>query len=32
VENPRAVLAGNAVDFELPVSRVKRRKWYQFWD
>ena len=31
VENPEAVLAGDAVDFELPVRGVKRRKWYQFW-
>ena len=31
VENPRAVLAGDAVDFELPATGVKRRKWYQFW-
>ena len=31
VENPKAVLAGDAVDFELPASRVKGRKWYQFW-
>jgi protein-tyrosine phosphatase len=31
VDNPRAVLAGDTVDFELPASGVKRRKWYQFW-
>jgi protein-tyrosine phosphatase len=31
VDNPRAVLAGDAVDVELPAVRVKRRKWYQFW-
>ena len=31
VDNPRAVLAGDTVDFELPASGGKRRKWYQFW-
>ncbi|MEP7305871.1 MAG: CpsB/CapC family capsule biosynthesis tyrosine phosphatase [Acidobacteriota bacterium] len=31
VENPRAVLTGAAVDFELPPTSVRRRKWYQFW-
>ena len=31
VENPRAVLTGDAVDFEFPATGVKRRKWYQFW-
>jgi protein-tyrosine phosphatase len=30
-ENPRAVLAGEAVDFEFPAGAVTRRKWYQFW-
>ena len=31
VDNPRAVVMGNAVDFELPPTGAKRRKWYQFW-
>ena len=31
VENPEAVVMGNAVDFELPTTGAKRRKWYQFW-
>jgi protein-tyrosine phosphatase len=31
VENPGAVLAGDAIDFELPARTGKRRKWYQFW-
>ena len=31
VENPAAVLAGDALDFEFPAGVVKRRKWYQFW-
>jgi protein-tyrosine phosphatase len=31
VENPKAVVAGDAVDFELPARAGKRRKWYQFW-
>ena len=31
VENPRAVLEGDAVEFEFPADQVKRRKWYQFW-
>ena len=31
VENPKAVLAGDAVNFKLPAGSVKRRKWYQFW-
>jgi protein-tyrosine phosphatase len=30
-ENPRAVLAGEAVEFEFPATAVTRRKWYQFW-
>jgi protein-tyrosine phosphatase len=31
VENPKAVLEGDAVEFEFPATSVKRRKWYQFW-
>ena len=30
-ENPRAVLAGDSIDFEWPRESVRRRKWYQFW-
>jgi protein-tyrosine phosphatase len=30
-DNPRAVLTGAAIDFELPPGVRKRRKWYQFW-
>jgi protein-tyrosine phosphatase len=31
VDNPRAVLEGDAIDFQLPVKQFRRRKWYQFW-
>jgi protein-tyrosine phosphatase len=31
VENPSAVVEGNAIDYELPIRDVKSRKWYQFW-
>lgn len=31
VENPRAVLTGETVDFELPAGGTTSRKWYQFW-
>jgi protein-tyrosine phosphatase len=30
VENPRAVLAGETIDFEFPAGAPKARKWYQF--
>jgi protein-tyrosine phosphatase len=31
VDNPRAVITGGHVDFELPPVVARRRKWYQFW-
>ena len=31
VENPRAVLTGDAVELDLPAGAPKRRRWYQFW-
>jgi protein-tyrosine phosphatase len=31
VDNPKAVLTDEAVDFEFPPASVKSRKWYQFW-
>jgi protein-tyrosine phosphatase len=31
VDNPRAVLTGATVDFEMPAHAVRRRKWYRFW-
>jgi protein-tyrosine phosphatase len=30
-DNPRAVLTGDAIDFEFPRGAVKSRKWYRFW-
>jgi protein-tyrosine phosphatase len=30
-DNPKAVLAGEAIDFEFPRSAVRKRKWYRFW-
>ena len=30
-DNPKAVLMGDAIDFEFPRSAVKTRKWYRFW-
>ena len=31
VENPRAVLEGSPIDYELPTTQFRSRKWYQFW-
>jgi len=31
VENPKAVLSGGTIDFELAAPAPKTRKWYQFW-
>jgi protein-tyrosine phosphatase len=31
VENPLAVLEGNPIDYELPMTQSRGRKWYQFW-
>jgi len=31
VENPRAVVAGDAVEFDLPQNAARPRKWYRFW-
>ncbi len=31
VENPAAVLTGNAIDVEVPTTVKGRRQWYQFW-
>ena len=31
VENPRAVLEGDPIDYELPMTPSRGRKWYQFW-
>jgi protein-tyrosine phosphatase len=31
VDNPRAVLNGDAVDLERTTAQSKRRKWFQFW-
>jgi protein-tyrosine phosphatase len=30
-DNPRAVLTGEAIDFEFRPAPIKTRKWYQFW-
>lgn len=30
IDNPRAVVLGEAIDFEFPPSAPKARKWYQF--
>jgi protein-tyrosine phosphatase len=32
IDNPRAVLTGDPIDFELDPTMVKRRKWYQLWN
>lgn len=31
VENPKAVLEGGSIEFELPARATKARRWYQFW-
>ena len=31
VDNPKAVLTGEPIDFEFPPRVVRTRKWYQFW-
>jgi len=31
IENPKAVLTGGSIEFEMPPTTRRQRPWYQFW-